>query len=93
MIGMTLDQIYTQDQVERSRKGLEKIIKEGAHKPVITSMKKRDGAELRVEAISSALNSPNGRFIATVTMSRPLASDNMLRALNLAEMGKVEPFD
>lgn len=94
MIGMNLEDIYTRDQVEKSRSGLKKILKQGAHDPIITTMLRKDGSILRVEAVSSALKSPEGKFFATVTMSRPLASDNMLRALNgVLDITKAEPFD
>lgn len=94
MIGMGLEELYARDQVEKSRGGLQRIIKNGAHEPLITSMLRRDGSVMRVEAISSALKGADGKFIATVTMSRPLASDNMLRALNgVLDIDKAEPFD
>lgn len=94
MIGMRLEDIYTKDQVEKSRSGLKKIMKRGAHEPIITTMRRKNGSALRVEAVSSALKSPDGKFFATVTMSRPLASDNMLRALNgVLDLTKSEPFD
>jgi PAS domain S-box-containing protein len=94
MIGMNLEDIYTRDQVEKSRQGLRKIIKQGSHDPVITMMQRKDGTALRVEAVSSALKAADGKFIATVTMSRPLASDNMLRALNgVLDLSKDGAFD
>ncbi len=94
MIGLTLEQLYSPDQIEKSRAGLAKIMKQGAHEPILTTILRKDGSLLRVEAVSSALKAPDGKFIATVTMSRPLASDNMLRALNgVLDMNKARPFD
>ncbi len=82
IIGMNLDELYSPDHAEDAKKGLEKIRKNGGHEPVITSMLCKNGDEYRVEAITSAVNGPDGKFIATITMSRRLAADNMLRALN-----------
>ena len=82
MIGIGIEKLYSPDQVERSRAGLSKIISSGTHEPVVTTMMRKNLTSIRVEAVSSALKSPDGKFIATVTISRPLASDNMLRALN-----------
>lgn len=94
LIGMPLDALYTPDQVDKAREGLKSIMKSGTHLPIITTFRCKDGTSLRVEALSSALIGSEGQFIATVTMSRRMASDNMLRALNgVLDISEAKPFE
>lgn len=94
IVGLKLDQLYVEEHAPGALSGLKKVMKSGAHEPVITSMRCKDGSEYRIEAISSALRATDGSFIATVTMSRRLSSDNMLRALHrVLDPTKGNPFD
>lgn len=82
LVGKTIKDLFDEENYNKAMNGLKKLMLEGVHPAVVTVMKCKDGSTMRVEACSTTLRSEKGDFIATITMSRRLASDNMLRALH-----------
>ncbi|MCB0366317.1 MAG: CBS domain-containing protein [Bdellovibrionaceae bacterium] len=82
MLGKTLDDLYVKSCLHEARQGLKWIMDKGYHHNTYTSMVGKDGKKVRVDIASSALRSPKGEFIGTISVSRVIDSDNLLRALH-----------
>ncbi len=93
LIGKSLLDLFEGDNGNKAMVGLKALMKDGIHPPVITAMIRKDKSAVRVEAVSTALYNELGDFVGTITMSRSLASDNMLRALNGVLDKSAKPFD
>lgn len=78
--GKTISDLYTSDHIEEARLGLKQIMKEGRGETVLTSMRKKNGNAVQVEAVSTALLNQKGEFVATITMSKTI-SNEMLKSL------------
>jgi PAS domain S-box-containing protein len=82
LVGMSIYDIYPQTLHETVRASLEKIITDGSKEITYSSFVTKAKKVLRVEMISSSLKNNNGEFIGTVTVSRPIDSEQLLRSLN-----------
>lgn len=82
LVGKSLTDLYSKDMHEEALKGLEKIKQNGSHNHIYTSMVKKDGEQLRVDIVSSALRDNEGQFVATISATQVVDSENLLSALS-----------
>ncbi len=81
LIGKHIDDLYTKDHVADALRGLKSIANNGFHKSTYTTMMTKEGKPFRVDIASSSIKTPDGDFFATISVSRPINSDTILRAL------------
>lgn len=82
LIGKAITDIYPKSMQTEAYQGLARIIKDGYHHRTYTSMVTKSGGKVRVDIASSSLKDKYGKFIGTITISREVDSENLLRALN-----------
>lgn len=82
LIGKTIFDLYATPMHDEARRGLEKVIKTGSHHITYTTLQKKDGASLRCDIASSSIHDENGKFISTISVLRPVDSEELLRLLN-----------
>lgn len=82
LIGKSLSDIYPKTILHEAVGGLDKIKKNGHHHVTYTSMVKKNGEKIRIDIASSALTSPRGDFLGTISISRLVDSEGFLRALH-----------
>ncbi|MCM2283101.1 MAG: PAS domain S-box protein [Bdellovibrionaceae bacterium] len=82
LVGKSVFEIYPKTLHEVVRKSLDQIIQEGRHDLTYSSFQTQAGRAERVEVVSSSIKDDQGRFIGTLTLSRPVDSDALLRSLH-----------
>lgn len=82
LIGRHLTDLYAKSCLHEAKHGLTEIMNNGFHNNTYTTMLTKDGKKLRVDIASSAMRTPDGQFFGTISVSRPINSDNLLRALH-----------
>lgn len=82
LIGMTIYDLYAKAMHGEAKRGLELIKEKGFHHMTYTTLLKKDGSSLRCDIVSSALRDKNGEFLSTLTVLRPVDSEELLRTLN-----------
>lgn len=82
LIGKSIQDLYAQTVHHEAMHGLQKIINDGYHHSTYTTMIKKNGEKVRVDIASSALWDTEGRFQNTITVSRLVDSEHLLRALH-----------
>lgn len=82
LIGKTIYDIYADNVHDKALEGLKTIIAKGSHKNTYTTMVKKTGEKFRVDVASAAINDDKDKFIGTISVSRPVDSDVLLRALH-----------
>ncbi len=82
MIGKSLSDLYPKTVMHEAIGGLETIKKNGFHHVTYTTMLRKSGEKIRIDIASSALRSPKGDFIGTISISRLVDSEDLLRALH-----------
>ncbi|MCB9025347.1 MAG: PAS domain S-box protein [Bdellovibrionaceae bacterium] len=82
LIGKTIFELYADSCHGQATLGLKKIIDNGMHNSTYSTMMTKDGAKVRVDVSSTALKDKHGKFIGTISTSRPIDSDLLLRALH-----------
>ena len=82
LLGKSLADLYSKSCVSEATQGLKWIMDKGYHHNTYTTMIAKDGKRVRVDIASSALRSPSGDFVGTISVSRVIDSDNLLRALH-----------
>lgn len=82
LIGKSITDLYPDSVHHEAVQGLQRIMRDGFHASTYTSMLSKTGEKIRVDIVSSALKDKDGRFIATITISRAVDSENLLRALH-----------
>ncbi|MFN9066813.1 MAG: PAS domain S-box protein, partial [Bdellovibrionales bacterium] len=80
--GKTIYDIYSKSVHHEATQGLKKVVETGTHQMTYTTLVKKDGSPLRCDIASSAIFGDNGKFISTVSVLRPIDSDELLRILN-----------
>lgn len=91
LIGKTLGDLYPKSVQHEAIEGLKRIMDEGFHHTTYSSMLTKNGQKIRVDLASSALRDNQGNFLGTITISREIDSENLLRALHGVLQGK-DPF-
>jgi len=82
LVGKSISDIYPKSVLHEAVAGLKKIQEEGQHQMTYTTMVCKNGEKLRVDIASSALRDDKGQFLSTITISREVDSENLLRALH-----------
>lgn len=82
LLKLTIFDLYPNTCHAAAYDGLKKIVEHGQSQVAYTSMVKKSGEVIRVDLVSSALKSSDGRFIGTITASRQISSEALLRALH-----------
>jgi PAS domain S-box-containing protein len=82
LIGKTVFDLYPETIHDLIRQGLKEVVTSGHHKFEYTSLLRKNGSVVRVEVISSALYDHDAKFVGTVTLTRPVDGENLLRALH-----------
>lgn len=82
IIGKKIQDLYPSTMVPMAIDGLRRIMDEGSHTTTYTSMLTKMGDKIRVDIASSALKDSSGEFISTISISREIDSEALLRALN-----------
>lgn len=82
LIGKNIKTLYPSTMVPMAVDGLKRIIDEGSHTLTYTTMLTKNGDKIRVDIASSALKDSEGHFVSTISISREIDSEALLRALN-----------
>lgn len=82
MIGKPLGLIYPKSVLHEALAGLDEIKEKGHHHTLYTSMQKKNGEKIRIDIGSSALRNSSGDFIGTISISREVDAEALLRTLN-----------
>lgn len=82
LLGLSIEDLYSPAVINDALAGLRRVQSEGQHQLTYTTMKCKDGELLRVDVLSSSLKDEQGQFICTITVSRVVDSELLLRALN-----------
>lgn len=82
LVGKTIFDIYPKSVQHEAVAGLKKIIETGHHQNTYTSMVTKNGEKLRVDIASSALYTKDHKFLGTISVSRHIDSEALLRALH-----------
>ena len=78
LIGKSIFDLYPHTVHELARQGLTTIKETGAHESTMTSMVRKDQSMVNVDLVSSALRSPKGVFLGTITAARPVEETRAL---------------
>lgn len=82
LIGKHLKDLYAKAILPDAYEGLDRVKKEGHHHTTYTTMLTKNGRKIRVDISSSSLRDKQGKFISTITISREINSEALLRALH-----------
>jgi len=82
LIGQSLSVIYPKTVLHEAIAGLETIKDKGFHHMTYTSMQRKNGEKIRIDITSSALRDHEGQFVGTISVSREVDAEDLLRALN-----------
>lgn len=94
LIGKKITEIYAKSCHADALQGLKTIQERGRHQNTYTTMVTKDGQKIRVDLVSSSLKDKDGKFISTITASRPIDSESLLRALHGAfKSTKIDEVD
>jgi PAS domain S-box-containing protein len=82
LIGKSLTDLYPQTVHHEAMYGLRRIMDSGYHHTVYTTFVTKDGQKIRVDIASSSLKDQDGNFMGTISISREIDSEHLLRALH-----------
>jgi PAS domain S-box-containing protein len=82
LIGKTIFEVYAESVHPEVVTGLKKIMENGHHQNTFTTMVKKNGEKIRVDIASTCLLDDQGKFVGTISVSRPVDADILLRALH-----------
>ena len=82
LVGRSLSDLYPESVRGEAYHGLTIIMEKGYHQTTYTTMLRKNGEKVRVDLASGALKDSHGTFLGTITISREVDSDLLLRALN-----------
>jgi PAS domain S-box-containing protein len=91
LAGKTIFDLYPQTLHKEAERGLQAIMDKGFHGLTYTTMLTKHREPVRVDIASSALLTRNGHFLSTISISRLVDSEALLRALHgvVKDMSKV----
>ncbi len=87
MIGKTLTDLYPKSVLHEAVQGLKEIQDKGQHHITYTTMLRKNGEKMRIDIASSSLRATSGEFLGTISISRQVDAEDLLRALH----GIVDP--
>jgi PAS domain S-box-containing protein len=82
LLGKKINELYPSTMLPMAVDGLKKIIAEGSHVTTYTTMLTKLGDKLRADIASSSLKNNDGSFLSTISISREIDSEALLRALH-----------
>lgn len=82
LVGKTIFDIYAASMHAEAKRGLQQVIKHGVHPVTYTTLERKDGRTSRCDIASSAIHDHNGNFVSTISVLRPVDSEELLRALH-----------
>lgn len=82
LVGKSLTDLYAKEMHKEALEGLQKIKENGSHHHIYTSMIKKNGDEVRVDIVSSALRDHSDQFVATISATQTVESESLLSALS-----------
>lgn len=82
LVGQSIFDLYPESLHHEVQQGLQEVIEQGKHALSYSSFKSKSGEVCRVEVISSSLMNDRGEFVGTLTLSRPVDGDQLLRSLH-----------
>lgn len=82
LIGQNIKILYPDSIIHDALDSLKQIQENRVQKSTYTTMLKKDGTKIRADIASSALVDAHGNFLSTITISREIDSDALLRALH-----------
>lgn len=82
LVGKTIFDLYSKTMHADAAAGLKKVMDSGFHHVTYTTLLKKDGSPLRCDIASAAIFDDHHNFVSTISVLRPVDSDEMLRALN-----------
>lgn len=82
LVGKSIFDLYAKAVHPDAVSGLKKIMEDGHHSNTFTTMIKKSGEKVRADIASTALFDDHHKFIGTISVSRPVDSDVLLRALH-----------
>lgn len=82
LLGKTIFELYAKNCHGNATFGLKSIMDKGFHNSTYTTMLTKEGHKVRVDVTSTALRDKRGKFLGTISASRPVDSDSLLRALH-----------
>ena len=82
LINKTMFDLYAKSMHHLAAQGLKEVIERGHHHITYTTLVTKDGEAIRCDISSSAIYDANGKFMSTISVLRPIDSDEMLRILN-----------
>lgn len=81
LVGKTIFNIYPAANHEKAKEGLKTIFHQGFHEFVRTQMVHKDGSLIEIEMVSRSLEDQNKKTLGTITVSRPLEMNQLLKVL------------
>lgn len=82
LLKLDISDLYPRSMVHEAYQGLSTIKEKGSHQMTYTSMLRKNGVKLRVDIASSSFKNIKGDFLGTISISREVDGDELLRALN-----------
>jgi PAS domain S-box-containing protein len=82
LVGKSIFEIYAPAMHGEAERGLRRVMEVGYHYITYTTLVRKDGSLLRCDIASSALHNAKGEFQSTISVLRPVDSDELLRVLN-----------
>ena len=74
--------LYAKNMHSLAAQGLQEVIEKGHHHITYTTLLSKKGETIRCDISSSAIYDNAGKFLSTISVLRPIDSDEMLRILN-----------
>ncbi len=81
LIGKTIFDLYPQEYHESAKEGLKTILSDGYHKTVRSQMVHKNRSLIEVELVSKILMDDHSKRLGTITVSRPLDMDYLVKCL------------
>lgn len=82
LLGKSIYDLYAEPMHGEAERGLRRVIETGHQNVTYTTLVRKDGSLLRCDIASSAIHDQNGNFLSTITVLRPVDSEEFLRILN-----------
>lgn len=81
LIGKTIFDLYSKEVHKLAAAGIKTIFAKGYHKVVQSQMMHKNGSLVDVELVSRVLEDQNKQPIGTITVSRPMNMESLIKAL------------
>lgn len=81
LIGKTIFDLYPKENHKKAEAGIKTIMSRGFHQVIQAQMLSKQNEEIAVELASRALQDQNNNSVGTMTVSRPLNMEILLKAL------------